>query len=638
MHFDKILVANRGEIACRVIKTAKKLGIKSVAVFSDADRHSKHVDEADEAYYIGKSEVQSSYLNTKSILRAIKDSGAQAVHPGYGFLSENAEFADVLHNENIVFIGAPASAIRSMGSKSEAKRLMSKANVPCVPWYGESQDANILEKEAQKIGFPVLIKAVKGGGGKGMRVCNHLHEFQEKLASSKRESLKSFGDDEVLVEKYIQNPRHIEVQVFADNHGEAVYLFERDCSLQRRYQKIIEEAPANVTPQFREMIGQKAVDAAKAVDYRGAGTVEFIVENDDFYFMEMNTRLQVEHPVTEMITNLDLVEWQINVALGHKLPEQNKIFFNGHSFEARIYAEDPYNNFYPSVGKIKHLQFPNVRTDTGVRKGDEIKVYYDPMIAKIVVWDSSRQKALNLLQSALDNVIVCGVKTNVDFLRTLSKTGLRNLDTGFLERHPELMKQNKVPCFDAVVSAAIGSILNIAISKELQFLRMDKCEEELEFVCLGLDLKVSLEITRTEIKGKCLDYEFQVSRNTSSLINNNLIIDLQNRILKTTFVQNNDYCQVFGPTIPYSLEFYKKKHNETVKETKSKQIYSPMPCKITHVFVSQNQMVKKHQPMLILEAMKMEQTISAPFDGTIKDINVKIDEIINQNHLILEFK
>ncbi|MEQ1882312.1 MAG: biotin carboxylase N-terminal domain-containing protein, partial [Burkholderiales bacterium] len=393
--FEKILIANRGEIACRVARTAKRLGIRTVAVYSEADAGALHVQSCDAAIAIGAPHPRDSYLRADRILEAAKNSGAQAIHPGYGFLSENAAFAQACQQAGVVFVGPPVSAIEAMGSKSAAKALMEKAGVPLVPGYhGASQEVSRLRSEADRIGYPVLIKASAGGGGKGMRVVEKPAAFVEALAGAQREAASSFGDDRVLVEKYLLRPRHIEIQVFADTHGQCIYLFERDCSVQRRHQKILEEAPAPgmSEPRRREM-GAAAVAAAQAVGYAGAGTVEFIVdEGGQFFFMEMNTRLQVEHPVTEMITGLDLVEWQLRVAAGEALPlSQEQLAINGHAIEARIYAEDPARGFLPAAGRVEHLRQPeatsHIRVDSGVRAGDQVGVYYDPMIAKLIAWD-----------------------------------------------------------------------------------------------------------------------------------------------------------------------------------------------------------------------------------------------------------
>jgi len=469
--FKKILISNRGEVACRIIRTARKLGVKTVAIYSDADRESRHVKLADEAYRVGPPPSSESYLNIEAIVELCLLSGAQAVHPGWGFLSERAEFAEKLKQAGIVFIGPPTSAIISMGSKSESKEIMISAGVPCVPGYhGKNQDLAFLMSEANKIGYPVLIKAIKGGGGKGMKIVYEPSEFQSQLQSAQREGEKSFGDGTVLLEKYLLNPRHVEVQIFGDMHGNYVYLFERDCSVQRRHQKIIEEAPApGLSPEQRVKLGEKAVAAAKAVNYVGAGTVEFILDsNGDFYYMEMNTRLQVEHPITEMITGQDLVQWQLEIASGNPIPlGQAEIPCIGHAFEARIYAENPRRNFLPDVGRLIHVKTPkeseSVRVETGAESGDEISVHYDPMIAKLVVHSpKDRTSALTLLHQKLEEYQVVGPSTNIEFLKSLSSHPAfvaGEVETGFIEKHNELLfpPLPERPPQNALINATIYS-------------------------------------------------------------------------------------------------------------------------------------------------------------------------------------
>tara|TARA_R110002110_G_scaffold26911_1_gene98409 strand:+ start:29246 stop:31249 length:2004 start_codon:yes stop_codon:yes gene_type:complete len=448
--FTKLLIANRGEIACRIIHTARRLGIATVAVYSDADRNALHVQLADEAVHIGPAPARESYLVIERIIDAALSTGAEAIHPGYGFLSENAGFARACADNGICFVGPPTGAIEAMGSKSAAKEIMGAAGVPLVPGYhGADQDPALLQAEADKMGYPVLLKATAGGGGKGMRQVWSADEFDAALAAAQREASASFGDATMLVEKYLTKPRHVEVQVFCDNHGNGIYLAERDCSVQRRHQKVIEEAPApGMTAELRAAMGSTALQAAQAIDYRGAGTVEFLLDEDgSFYFMEMNTRLQVEHPVTEMITGQDLVEWQLRVAADETLPlSQEQLVLRGHAFEARIYAEDPDNDFLPVTGTLAYLrppaESPHVRVDTGVQQGDEISVYYDPMIAKLIVWDESRERALQRLATALMDYRIGGTVTNLDFLYNLATTGpfqRAELDTGFIERHGALI-------------------------------------------------------------------------------------------------------------------------------------------------------------------------------------------------------
>ncbi|HVJ75697.1 MAG TPA: acetyl-CoA carboxylase biotin carboxylase subunit, partial [Casimicrobiaceae bacterium] len=468
--FTKILIANRGEIACRVVRTARRLGIRTVAVYSDADAHAVHVAACDEAYRLGPPPPRESYLDGRRILEIALATGAQAIHPGYGFLSENEGFARACAEAGVAFIGPPPAAIAAMGSKSAAKAIMGKAGVPLVPGYhGDDQDPALLAREAARIGFPVLIKATAGGGGKGMKIVRAAGEFDAALASARREAQAGFGDDRVLIERYLASPRHIEIQVFGDTHGAAVSLFERDCSVQRRHQKVLEEAPApGMTPLRRRAMGEAAVAAAKAIGYVGAGTVEFIAEQDGtFYFMEMNTRLQVEHPVTEMVTGLDLVEWQLRVASGEHLPvAQERLAMHGHAIEARLYAEDPERGFLPSIGRIAHWRMPEasarVRIDTGVAAGDEVSPYYDPMLAKLVVWGEDRERACATLLAALADCEVAGVATNIAFLeRVVAHEAFATgaLDTGLIEKHhAALFPPAGRPPALALIAAAVDEL------------------------------------------------------------------------------------------------------------------------------------------------------------------------------------
>ena len=474
--FSSVLIANRGEIACRVIRTAKAMGLRTIAVYSDADLNAAHVALADEAYHIGPSPVGESYLKADTILDVAKRSGADAIHPGYGFLSENAGFADACEAAGVIFIGPTADAIRAMGLKDAAKVLMEKADVPVVPGYhGENQDPTFLAHQADEIGYPVLIKAVAGGGGKGMRRVDNPADFDKALQSAQRESASAFGEDRVLVEKFVSCPRHIEIQVFADEHGNAVYLFERDCSLQRRHQKVVEEAPAPDMPEdMRKTMGEAAVAAVKAISYRGAGTIEFIVDTSDglkadaFYFMEMNTRLQVEHPVTEMITGQDLVEWQLRVAAGEKLPvTQDELSINGHAVEVRLYAEDPAKKFFPSTGTLHRLRLPtedaSVRVDTGVREGDTVSMFYDPMIAKLIVWDETRKGAVRRMARALESVEIAGLRSNTAFLAQIMQHPefvAANIDTGFIDKHlADLVPAPGLPEAEILVAAALHELV-----------------------------------------------------------------------------------------------------------------------------------------------------------------------------------
>jgi len=460
----KILIANRGEIAVRVIRTAKRLGIKSVAVYPDADRDSLYVRLADEAIYIGSSEPKQSYLNQNAILNAISETGSDAVHPGYGFLSENAEFAEKLIQKGIKFLGPKPASIRAMGDKIGSRLLVAKYQVPVVPGYeGEDQSMERFMIEAKKIGFPIMAKASAGGGGKGMRRIESIEELEANILSAKRESISSFGDDRILLEKYITNPRHVEFQIFGDTHGNVIHLHERDCSLQRRHQKVVEESPApNFPSELKKKMADAAVQAAKAVPYEGAGTVEFILgESGEFYFLEMNTRLQVEHPVTEMTTGLDLVELQIRVAEGQRVPEIP--VQHGHAIEVRVYAEDPSNQFLPSIGKIHALSFPegdHIRVDSGVISGSEISIYYDPMIAKIIVWSEQRESAIDKMIQVLEETIVFGPITNISFLRALVDTEgyrLGNVSTHFIASHEPSLNEKKVNLHTRLALAGIAS-------------------------------------------------------------------------------------------------------------------------------------------------------------------------------------
>ncbi|RZI63455.1 MAG: acetyl-CoA carboxylase biotin carboxylase subunit, partial [Variovorax sp.] len=476
--FKKILIANRGEIACRVAATARRMAIRTVAVYSDADANANHVRACDESVHIGGSAPKDSYLRWEKILEAAKATGAEAIHPGYGFLSENEEFAQACADAGLVFIGPPPSAIKAMGLKAESKQLMEKAGVPLVPGYhGHDQDPELLQREADRIGYPVLIKASAGGGGKGMRAVEQSGDFAAALASCQREAINSFGDDAVLIEKYVQRPRHIEIQVFGDTHGDCVYLFERDCSVQRRHQKVLEEAPApGMTEAMRAEMGAAAVAAAKAVKYVGAGTVEFIVEQRDggamnFFFMEMNTRLQVEHPVTEAITGLDLVEWQLRVASGEPLPlKQSELKIHGHAIEARICAENPDNNFLPATGTLQVYRKPQatafersaVRIDDGVREGGEISPFYDSMIAKLIVHGATRDEALARLDTALAQTHIVGVQTNVQFLRGILATesfAKANLDTALIERERAVLFDREPLGLPLAAAASIARTL-----------------------------------------------------------------------------------------------------------------------------------------------------------------------------------
>ena len=661
--FNKILIANRGEIACRVIKTARRMGIRTVAVYSEADANARHVRLADEAVLLGPAAARESYLVADKIVDACKRTGAQAVHPGYGFLSENADFADALAANGIAFIGPPASAIRAMGSKSEAKKLMGKAAVPLTPGYhGDDQTPELLHKEADAISYPVLIKAAAGGGGKGMRLVEKSEDFPDALASCKREAISSFGDDHVLIEKYITQPRHIEIQVFADTQGDCVYLFERDCSVQRRHQKVLEEAPApGMTDARRHEMGKAAVAAAKAIGYVGAGTVEFIANQDgSFYFMEMNTRLQVEHPVTEMITGQDLVEWQLRVAAGQPLPlAQEQLQIRGHALEARIYAEDANKGFLPSTGKLVRLSPPaeslNVRVDTGVEEGDEITPFYDPMIAKLIVWDEHRDAALARMRKALTDYQVAGVTTNIDFLSRLVACpafASADLDTGLIERQKDfLFPATQAVPRDTVLVATVGELLweqhaarqaakacgdpyspwhardgwrmNLSSARTISFRDGDTLVDA-QVRYQRDHWQITLNGQTTLARGKKLDGD-------------RFAVELDDRRLIASVVAVDDKRSVFLQGATHTLLRDDPLHRVDAGDSHGGGLTAPMPGKVVALLAQPGQTVDKGTPLLILEAMKMEHTITAPTAGTIKAFCYAAGEQVSDGAALVEF-
>jgi 3-methylcrotonyl-CoA carboxylase alpha subunit len=635
--FGKILIANRGEIACRVMRTARRLGIRTVAVHSDIDRDALHVRAADQARRI------ESYLDIAQVIAAARESGAGAIHPGYGFLAENAEFAAACRAAGMVFIGPSAEAIAAMGDKAAAKRLMEKAGVPLVPGYhGESQDAGALEKEAVRIGFPVLIKPSAGGGGKGMKVVSDKASFGRELEASKREAKSAFGDDRVLIERYLERPRHIEVQVFGDTKGNVVHLFERDCSVQRRHQKILEEAPA---PNFarKKEICAAAIAAAKAIAYTGAGTVEFIAEQDGrFYFMEMNTRLQVEHPVTEMITGLDLVEWQLRVAAGEPLPLAEKdISSRGHAIEARIYAEDPARDFLPATGTIVHLAFPErgprVRIDTGVEAGAQITPSYDPMIAKLVVHGSTRASALGRLQQALAAVEIAGVTTNVGFLRRVVASrafASAELDTGLIERNRNELFEQKALGVQLLAAAAFAELAEeeraarsrAAASGDPHspWHRVDgwrlneDSHHDLVFTEGPATHPVRLLFLEAGLRVVVNGRTYSLSGET--LPGGGLLVRLDGQAFKARAVRQERDWHVFCDGEYRRLSLLQELA-ATDEHAGVGTLAAPMPGKVIKVMARAGAKVTKGEALLILEAMKMEHTIAAPADGVVKEIH-----------------
>jgi len=662
--FDKILIANRGEIACRVIKTARRMGIRTVAVYSEADANARHVRLADEAVLLGPAAARESYLVADKIVDACKRTGAQAVHPGYGFLSENADFADALAANGIAFIGPPASSIRAMGSKSEAKKLMGKAAVPLTPGYhGDDQTPTLLHKEADQIGYPVLIKAAAGGGGKGMRLVEKSEDFPDALASCKREAISSFGDDHVLIEKYITKPRHIEIQVFADTQGNCVYLFERDCSVQRRHQKVLEEAPApGMTAERRREMGEAAVAAAKAVGYVGAGTVEFIANQDgSFYFMEMNTRLQVEHPVTEMISGQDLVEWQLRVAAGQPLPlAQEQLQIRGHALEARIYAEDANKGFLPSTGRLVRLSPPaeslNVRVDTGVEEGDEITPFYDPMIAKLIVWDEHRDAALARMRKALADYQVAGVTTNIDFLSRLVACPAfagADLDTGLIECQKEFLfpAAQSVPR-DALLVATVGELLweERAAKQAAQssgdpwspWHARDGWRMNLSAARM-ISFRDGESLIEAKVRYQRDQWQITVSGETTlargkKLEGDRFAVELDDRRLIASVVAVEDKRSIFLNGATYTLLRDDPLHLVEAGGAQSGGLTAPMPGKVVALLAQVGQKVEKGTPLLILEAMKMEHTITAPVAGTVKSFCYAPGEQVADGAALVEFE
>ncbi|UTA47560.1 acetyl/propionyl/methylcrotonyl-CoA carboxylase subunit alpha [Simiduia sp. 21SJ11W-1] len=664
--FTKILIANRGEIACRVMRTAKKMGIRTVAVYSDADRDSLHVAMADEAVHIGAAPSRESYLCGDKILAAAKQTGAQAIHPGYGFLSENAGFARACDEAGIVFIGPPIGAIEAMGSKSAAKTIMEKAGVPLVPGYhGDDQSPAIIKQHADAMGYPVLLKAAAGGGGKGMRQVWSEKEFSAALDAAKREAMNAFGDDTMLVEKYLTQPRHVEIQVFCDNHERGVYLFERDCSVQRRHQKVVEEAPApGMDPALRAAMGEAALKAAQAINYAGAGTVEFLLDIDgSFYFMEMNTRLQVEHPVTEMITHQDLVEWQLRVAANEPLPlTQEQLQIDGHSFEARIYAEDPDNDFLPVTGTLSYLDAPDegdyVRVETGVRQGDEVSVYYDPMIAKLVVWGRDRDSALRRLQKALSEYRIGGMTTNLGFLYNLVSTEpfrAAELDTGFIEKHQSLIFQNSGDHLERFIPLA-ALYLALKQAQDAQALapatdqhspwnvadhwRTDGSRKHR--FAINVHGEAHALLVEQTGSGAATRYKVTHAGKTTtlqgSLCGNQMVADMDGHRQKLQVNEDNNHISLY--CFNHVLDFSRTLPDtgEADDQSLAGGLTAPMNGTLVAQLVSEGTEVEAGTPLLVMEAMKMEHTIKAPAKGTVKQFYFADGELVDGGALLVDFE
>ncbi|MGE0387573.1 MAG: biotin carboxylase N-terminal domain-containing protein [Gammaproteobacteria bacterium] len=639
--FDRLLIANRGEIACRIVRTARRMGIFTIAVYSDADAGARHVELADEAFAIGASPARESYLRIDRLLEAARRTGAQAIHPGYGFLSENAEFARACVDAGFVFVGPPATAIEAMGDKANAKRLMQRAGVPVVPGYlGEDQSDAHLCAQAARIGWPVLVKPVAGGGGKGMRVIAAASEAQAAIAAARREARSAFGDDRLLLERYLATPRHVEVQVFRDRFGAAVHLFERDCSLQRRHQKIVEEAPAaDLPPETRAALGRVAIDAAHAVGYVGAGTVEFILDRDGaFHFMEMNTRLQVEHPVTEMITGLDLVEWQLRLAAGEPLPcAQEAIAIAGWAVEARICAEDPARDFLPATGVLRHLRLPqaepDVRVDTGVRDGDAVTAHYDSMVAKVIARGTDRRDALRRLADALRRTAVVGVGSNLEFLEAVlahPQFQAGPVDTGFIERHRESLVPAPPDDPDTVpLLAALAEALSPAgrspghthdhspwDAGDGWRLHLDG-EHTVHYEDDPRSYRVEI---RWQRQGLVLALEGRHVQAHGILRGDVLDATLDGRRVRARIVRDADAVFVLTGSTRRRLRRIDPFAGGSTAEAAGGRLVAPMPGTVRAVLVAPGDAVRRGDPLMVLEAMKMEHTIRAPVDGIVASV------------------
>ncbi|AZG07629.1 acetyl/propionyl/methylcrotonyl-CoA carboxylase subunit alpha [Pigmentiphaga sp. H8] len=652
--FDKILIANRGEIACRIMATARRMGVATVAVYSDADAGARHVRQADAARRIGPAPARDSYLRADALVEAALASSAQAVHPGYGFLSENAAFAEACERAGLVFIGPPAGAIRAMGSKSAAKALMESAGVPLTPGYhGDDQDPALLAREAARIGYPVLIKASAGGGGKGMRRVDRAEDFDAALAACKREAAGAFGDDRMLVERYVLRPRHIEMQVFGDSHGNMVHLFERDCSVQRRHQKVLEEAPApGMSAGRREAMGRAAIDAARAVGYVGAGTVEFIVDPDGgFYFMEMNTRLQVEHPVTEMITGLDLVEWQLRVASGEPLPlDRRPPAPSGHALEARLYAEDPAQGFLPAAGRLQRFvppaAAPWLRLDAGVDEGDTITPHYDPMIAKLVVHGSDRSEALARMRQALSACRVVGLPTNLAFLSRLVASpsfDRADLDTGLIEReHDNLFAPDTAPPREAWLLAALAEMRHVAatgpagspwradgwrLNADAATVFLFACGDHRREVAVtpaprGMTVVLDGSAVFVDLWGEAPRLEAV----------------LPDRTLRADVYRDGARRIVYGEDGTWTLVLVDPLLAWEQGTDAGTGLAAPMPGRIAAHLVAPGARVAAGAPLLVLEAMKMEHTIGAPADGRVKAFRFAVGDTVNDGDELVDFE
>jgi 3-methylcrotonyl-CoA carboxylase alpha subunit len=655
--FRTLLIANRGEIACRVIRTAKAMGLRTVAVYSEADRGAMHVAMADEAVLLGPARARDSYLNIDRVIAAARQSGAEAVHPGYGFLSESAEFAQACADAGLVFVGPTADMIRTMGSKSGSKMLMEKAGVPLVPGYhGEAQDEATLAKSADKIGFPVLVKASAGGGGRGMRIVRSAGELTSAIVSAKREAKAAFGDDRMLIEKFVQNPRHIEVQIIGDSHGNLLSLFERECTLQRRHQKVIEEAPSpTLNARQRETVCAAARKAAAAVNYVGAGTIEFVSDGKDVFFIEMNTRLQVEHPVTELITGIDLVEWQLRVAFGEKLPlTQDEIKLNGHAIEARVYAENPHKNFMPSVGRIRTWRMPEpsngLRIDAGYREGDAVSPHYDAMLAKVIAWAPNRDAAIERLNRGLEESDVRGIVSNIPFLAALvthPHVRANAIDTGFIERELKNLTPPSASPGDLELCAAVAAILAeeakavhaearspwrtagwMPVGRRQRVFTFRHAPEAAQEICLHYGSgPATLSIG---------DREFAFASSPRDDGGFDLTVDGMKSHVIAVIEGHELYLRTRNGR--FDLHWVDPFGGDDEEQVGEDKIVAPLPGTVVALLAEVGARLEKGAPILTLEVMKMEQTLRAPFGGVLKAIKCKVGDIVQEGVELAEIE
>ena len=650
---NKVLIANRAEIAIRVAKTCKKMGIKTVGVFSKDDSMSLHLKYCDESYLLGKDPLKGSYLNIEKIVNIAKNVAADAIHPGYGFLSENSKFVKKLNKENIIFIGPSYKAIELMGDKIESKKIAKKAGVNCIPGYENAiENINHGLKEAKSIGYPVMIKASAGGGGKGMRIARNNNEFEELLIAAKNEAMNAFGDDRVFIEKYIEQPRHIEMQILSDNHGNVLWLGERECSIQRRHQKIIEESPSSfIGASIRNKMGEQAVSLAKAVNYSSAGTVEFVVDkNQNFYFLEMNTRLQVEHPVTELVTGLDLVEEMINVANNKKLAfSQKDIKVKGWSFESRLCAESPKKSFLPCAGRIENINYPteDIRVDFGYKSGGEVSIYYDSLLAKIISFGKNRDEALAKMLNALSEVSIVGIDTNIDFLMDIYKQksfSLGDINTNFIAKTYNdgyKGKTDEKEEKEIIVLLALSYHLNNLYNINLHIKNISKA-----WMVSWSYQDINININSIKDGYISLIFENSIKEFTFTIdhINKIVIINLEDKVFKGRVYIQENYIKVFYKGSETNLNIFRKNiyelYNKLPKENKNnkiKQILSPMPGKVTKMLVKEKDKILEGDNLLVLDAMKMENIIKANFKGLVKDVLVEEGQSVSADQLLITF-